>query len=70
MEERKQQRNRRRFVNLQQEQPIKVSTEYPLDRNRVFAAAASAGTLPSFSSMVRKALDSNRDRIINSERRR
>ena len=30
----------------------------------------SAGTLPSFSSMVRKALDSNRDRIINSERRR
>ncbi len=70
MEERKQQRNRRRFVNLQREEPMKVSTEYPLDRYRVLAAAVSAGTLPSFSSMVRKALGNNRDRIINSERRR
>lgn len=70
MEERKQQGNRRRFVNLQQEEPIKVSTEYPLDRYHGFAAAASAGTLPSFSSMVRKVPDGNRDRIINSERRR
>ncbi len=70
MEERKQQRNRRRFVNLQQEEPIKVSTEYPLDRYRVLVAAVSAGTLPSFSSMVRRVPDGNRDHIISSERRR
>lgn len=70
MEERKQQGNRRRFVNLQQKEPIKVSTEYPLDRYRALVASVSAGTLLSFSSLVRKVPDGNRDRIINSERRR
>jgi hypothetical protein len=70
MEERKQQGNRRRFVNLPREEPIKASTKYPLDRYRVFTAAVSASILLSFSSMVRKVPDGNRDRIINSERRR
>ncbi|OPY77024.1 MAG: hypothetical protein A4E65_02946 [Syntrophorhabdus sp. PtaU1.Bin153] len=70
MEERRAQGKRRRFVNLQQEEPIKVSTEYPLDRYRVFAAAVTASSLPSFSSTIRKTLDNNHDRIIYSERRR
>ena len=66
MDDKKQKRSRRRFVTrtVEREEKVKVSTEYPVERYRVLAAAVSDGTLPSFAAIVRAALDASYDRII------